>query len=230
MLNKPTIKAVFPKTIPVMAGYLFMGAAFGILLDSVGYDFKWAALMSLLIYAGSMQFVAVNFFIEPIALSSVFLLTLMVNARHIFYGFSMLEKYKGMGTCKPYLIFSLTDETFTLLSTTTVPKTLGPKHYYLTLSLMNHLYWITGCTVGGLFASKLNINIEGLEFVMTALFVAIFVEQLRNPANHIPALTGLAAPGLCLMLFGPTQFIIPSMVLMVILLTFLRPVIERKLP
>ncbi|MDR1922478.1 MAG: AzlC family ABC transporter permease [Candidatus Adiutrix sp.] len=219
--------AAFPRTIPVMTGYVFMGAAFGLLLQSVGYNFLWAGLMSVTIYAGAMQFVAVNLLAEPMGLANAFFITLMVNARHVFYGFSMLEKYKGLGLAKPYLIFSLTDETFTLLCAEPAPEGIDPKSYYLSLSLMNQLYWITGCVAGALLGSRLNMNVAGVEFVMTALFVAIFVEQVRRKANRPPALAGLGGSAACLAIFGPDHFILPAMATMVAVLTLARGPVER---
>lgn len=226
---KGPFKAAFPYTIPVMTGYLFMGMAFGILLQSQGYDYLWALLMSVTIFAGAMQFVAVGVLTEPFSPLSVFLLTLMVNARHVFYGFSMLDRFKGCGRAKPYLVFGLTDETFSLLCTTAPPPGVSRSGFYLAMTLLNHSYWISGCVIGALLGSRLTFDPKGIDFVMTALFVAIIVEQWRLPQNRPPAVVGFFSTALCLVLFGPNHFILPAMGLLVLLLTLGRAFMERRL-
>lgn len=223
------LKAAFPHTIAVMTGYLFMGAAFGILLASQGYSFLWAGLMSITIFAGSMQFVAVNLLAGPFAPLSAFIMTLMVNARHIFYGFSMLDKYKNVGRARGYLMFGLTDETFSLLCSIAPPPGINRTAFYLSVTFLNHCYWITGCIAGGLLGAGLSFNVQGIDFVMTALFVAIFTEQWRQRENRLPALTGLFGSAICLAIFGPSHFILPAMGTLVAALTFGRPQLEKEL-
>ena len=222
-------KAAFPFTIPVMTGYIFMGMAFGILLQSQGYNYLWALLMSVTIFAGAMQFVAVGILSEPFSPLSAFLITLMVNARHVFYGFSMLDLFKDCGRAKPYLIFGLTDETFSLLCTLPPPAGVSRGGFYLALTLLNHSYWISGCVIGAILGSRLSFDPKGIDFVMTALFVAIFVEQWRLPRNRPPALVGLFGTALCLIIFGPNHFILPAMGLVVLALTLGRSYMERRL-
>ncbi len=219
-------KAAWPHTIPVLTGYLFMGAAFGILLQSQGYNFLWAALMAVTIYAGAGQFVAVGILSGPFAPLSAALITLMVNARHVFYGFSLLDRFKKYGRSKAYLIFGLTDETFSLLCTTAPPPGISEGRFYLAITILDHLYWISGCILGGLAGASLTFNPQGIDFVMTALFAAILVEQLRAPQNRIPALIGLAGPALCLALIGPEHFMIPAMALVVLGLSLARKRLE----
>lgn len=225
---KRALKAAFPHTIPVLTGYLFMGAAFGILLQSQGYSPLWALLMSVAIFAGSMQFVAVNLLVAPFAPLNAFLMTLMVNARHIFYGFSMLDKLRGYGRKKPYMIFAMTDETFSILYTTPPPEGVDAKKFSLCIAALDHLYWISGCTLGALLGSAISINPKGIEFVMTALFVAIYVNQIRDKANRLPAAIGVGGTALCLLLLGPDKFLIPAMVLMVACLTAARKPMEAR--
>lgn len=227
MTYTKTFRAAFPHTIPVMTGYLFMGAAFGILLQSKGYGPLWAGLMGVVIYAGSMQFVAVELLSGVFNLAGAAFMTLMVNARHIFYGFSMLEKYRGAGAKKPYLIHALTDETFTLLCGTQPPEGADPGRFYLCVSLLNHLYWVAGSVAGAVLGSAFAMDTRGIDFVMTALFVSIFTEQFRQVQGRIPALIGLGGTLLCRVVFGPGAFLLPSMVLLVAMLTAFRGRIEE---
>ena len=190
----------------------------------------WAGFMSVTVFAGAMQFVAVTLITEPFAPLSVFLITLMVNARHIFYGFSMLEKFQGTGKYKPYLIFGLTDETFTLLYSTTPPEGVSRKGFFFFITLFNHGYWIAGSIIGAILGARLPFDVQGVEFVMTALFTAIVVEQLRLKSNRIPCIIGLAASTSCLLIFGPERFLLPAMAVLVATLTFARKPLEKKSP
>lgn len=226
--KKKAFKAAFPYTIPVMMGYLFAGMAFGVLFQSKGYHFGWAALMSLLVYAGSMQFVAVNFFVPGVSFLNVILMTFMVNVRHVFYGLSMLEKFKGMGKKKPYMIFSLTDETYSLLCAAKPPQDVEKSWFFFFISLLHQIYWIAGSVLGGLAGELITFNTEGIDFTLTALFVVIFVEQWLGAKSHLPAIAGVAASILCLLIFGPSNFILPSMIVIVcILMAFQKPMDRR---
>lgn len=215
--EKSDIRTAFLASVPVMAGYLVLGMAFGILLADKGYSFWWAILMSVCIYAGSMQFVAVNLLAGGASLVSAALMTLLVNARHFIYGISMLTRYQNKGKEKPYLIFALTDETYALLCQG-APEGTDERAYDFLVSLFDQIYWVTGSVAGALVGSALTINTAGIDFAMTALFVVIFTEQWEKTANHLPAWTGVLSALLCLQLFGPDQFLIPTMVLIVALL------------
>ena len=221
------LRAAFPHTIPVMMGYLFLGFAFGVLLQSKGYHFGWAILMSLFIYAGSMQFVAINFFAGGISILSIILMTFMVNIRHFFYGLAMLTKFKDTGRKKPYLIFSLTDETFSLLCSAEAPQGVSKGWFLFFISLLDQIYWVAGSALGGLLGSVLPFSTKGIDFAMTALFVVIFVEQWKSSKNHIPALTGLVGSSLCLLIFGVSNFILPSMIVIVLIMTVFRKNLEE---
>lgn len=223
-----TLRLAFIHTIPVLMGYIFLGAAFGILLGSKGYHFWWALLMSLLIYAGSMQFVAIELLSSGVNFWVAILMTLMINARHLFYGLSMLDKYEGMGKTKLYMIFSLTDETFSLLCSAKVPAGVDKNRFYFFVSLLDHIYWVTGSVIGGLVGSVLPFNTKGIDFVMTALFVVIFIDQWKSSGDHIPAASGVCCSLLCLIIFGADNFILPSMIAILLLLTVLRKPIERR--
>lgn len=224
------LKAAFPYTIPILTGYIFLGMAFGVLLTSKGYSYIWAIGMSILIYAGSMQFVAIDILISPFNIINTIIITLLVNARHLFYGLSLLEKYDGMGKKKPYMIFSLTDETFSLQTAITSPKDIDEKSFRFFISLLNHLYWITGCTLGALIGENIKFNSEGIDFVMTALFVVIFIEQWQSTKNHKPALIGVFATLLCLIIFGESNFVLAAMILILLVLIIFKKVLigEKK--
>ena len=212
-----TFRKAFVATLPVMAGYVVLGIAFGILLRDKGYGLPWAFAMSVLIFAGSMQFVAVNLIATGASLISAAIMTLLVNARHLFYGTSMLTRYRGIGKAKPYLFFSLTDETYALVCNG-APEGTDEKTYYLLVSLMDQCWWVTGSVLGSLIGSALTINTKGIDFAMTALFVTIFTEQLITIHDRVPAAIGVGASVLCLVIFGPSGFLIPAMVLISALL------------
>lgn len=223
---KANFRTAFLDTVPVMTGYLFLGFGFGILALQSGLSLWWAMAMSVFIYAGSMQFVAVTLLSGGTGLLTAALTTLAVNARHLFYGISMIDRYKGTGRKKPYLIFSLTDETYSLVSQGQ-PRQDGGR-YYLLVSLLDQCYWVLGTLLGAAVGQLLPINYEGIDFVLTALFVTIFVEQWLSTKNHLPALIGLGASVLCLILFGSSSFLIPSMGLIALLLLLTRGKEEAK--
>lgn len=211
---KQTVKSALLDTLPVLSGYLVLGIGFGFLLKSSGFTVFHAFLMSLCIYAGSMQYVAVGLFTGGASLVTVAATTLMVNARHLFYGISMLKKYNHVGKRKPYLIFALTDETYSLVcgNTPHIPEA-QKNNYYLLVSLFDHFYWVTGTVLGAAAGTLLQFNTEGVDFAMTALFLTVFVEQWLSGKDHFPAVIGLAASVLCLLIFGSGNFLIPAMVL-----------------
>ncbi len=202
----------FRATIPIMTGYIALGMGFGILLQETGYGFLWAAFMGATIYGGSMQYVAVDLISQSASLLTVAMVSLFVNVRHLFYGIAMLEKYKATGWRKPYLIFSLTDETFSLLCKPDVSSEIDVKNYYFFASFLNQLYWIIGCALGGLLGANLAIDYTGVEFSMTALFVVIFVEQWESTRDHVPAISGIVISAICLIIFGADSFLPPSMI------------------
>jgi 4-azaleucine resistance transporter AzlC len=213
-----TAKKAFTASLPVMAGYFVLGSAFGVLLSDKGYSFVWAFAMSLFIYAGSMQYVAISLLTGGASLISTALMTFMVNLRHLFYGISMLKKYSGTGKYRPYLIFSLTDETYALV-VNGAPEGTDEHLYYFLLSLFDHCYWVAGSTIGGLIGAALTFDTTGIDFAMTALFVTIFLEQLLAAEDYFPAVTGVLATVLSLILFGPDAFLIPAMMLISVVLT-----------
>ncbi len=214
--------AAFRDTVPVMTGYVFLGFGFGILMHQNGFGLLWAGAMSLFIYAGSMQYVGVTLLAGGADLLTAAMTTLLVNARHLFYGISMIDAYKGTGKKKPYLIFALTDETYSLVSQTQPPEGMSRHSYCFLVSLFDQIYWVAGTLLGSLAGSLLPINYEGIEFVLTALFVTIFVEQWLSVKNHRPAIVGVASTLLCLLVFGKDIFLIPSMVVIALLLTLMR--------
>jgi 4-azaleucine resistance transporter AzlC len=209
---KNVFKSALTATLPVMAGYLILGFGFGIIIKANGYSIVLAAAMSIFIYAGSMQYVAIGLMTGGVSLITTALTTLMVNLRHLFYGISMLEKYQNTGKAKPYLIFALTDETYSLVcgELPNIPPE-DRTRYELLVSLLNHLYWITGSVAGAFAGSLISFNSQGIDFALTALFLTVFTEQWLSARKHGPALIGLGASIACLLLFGAEHFLIPSM-------------------
>ena len=227
-MKKAAVRAAFLDTLPVMAGYVFLGFGFGILLYQSGYGVLWALAMSLFIYAGSMQYLTVSLLTGGAGLLTAALTTVVVNARHLFYGISMVDAYKGAGNKKPYMIFALTDETYSLVSQNQVPEGISRHGYCFLVSLFDHIYWVAGTALGSLTGTLLPINYEGIEFALTALFVTIFVEQWLSTKHHLPAIIGVASTLLCLLLFGRDVFLIPSMVIIALALTLTRKTGRRN--
>jgi len=221
-MKKSTVRAAFLDTIPVMTGYVFLGFGFGILMQRSGFGVLWAGAMSLFIYAGSMQYVAVSLLTSGASLLTTALTTFVVNARHLFYGISMIDAYKNTGNKKPYLIFGLTDETYSLVSRDQIPDDNRKTGYCFWVTLFDHCYWVTGTLLGSLTGTLLPINYEGVEFALTALFVTIFVEQWLSTKDHGPALVGLGATAVCLFVFGKDVFLIPSMAVIAAILILMR--------
>ena len=218
-MKKQAILSAFRDTVPVMTGYLFLGIGFGIVMYQNGYGAGWSFFMALFMYAGSAQYLTADLLVSGASLISTAVSVLLLNARHLFYGISMLDTYRDAGKKKPYLIFSLTDETYSLVTQNQPPEGLSRLGYCFLVSLFDHIYWLAGCTLGGLIATGLPINLEGVDFVLTALFVTIFVEQWLSTKNHTSAIIGVVCTVLCLVIFGKELFLIPSMALIAILLT-----------
>lgn len=223
------VRKAFYMSIPVMAGYLVLGTGFGILMDKAGYGVLWSFAMSMLIFAGSMQYVGIGLLTGGASIITTFITTIMVNARHLFYSISMIGRYKDAGKYKPYLIFALTDETYSILSNDNTefedPDDLNRYRFYLTL--FNQSYWVAGSVFGSLIGDVLPFSTEGIEFSMTALFTASLVEQWLKSEDHIPAVTGLLGTAACLLIFGTENFLIPSMLLITFVLTVLRGRLDK---
>jgi 4-azaleucine resistance transporter AzlC len=222
LMNKRLFRTALLDTVPVMTGYVFLGFGFGILMQQNGFGVLWAGAMSLFIYAGSMQYVAISLLTSGASLLTAAATAFVVNARHLFYCISMVDAYKGMGSKKPYLIFGLTDETYSLVSQLQIPEGINPKSYCFLVTLFDHFYWVSGTVLGALAGSLLPINYEGVDFALTALFVTIFVEQWLSTKNHGPAIVGVAATVICLIIFGADVFLIPSMVIIAASLILMR--------
>lgn len=210
---KKVIKAAFPVTIPVMLGYLSIGIAFGLLFQQAGYHAGWAFLMSLIVYAGAMQFIGVSFFAGGISLIGIAIMTLVVNVRHIFYGLSFLDKFSTMGWKKWYMAFALSDETYSLLCGAQIPAEIEPRHFYLAVAMMNQSYWLMGSVIGAVAGSLLTFNTTGMDFAMTALFIVIFLDQWKMYRTHWPAVIGLLCTFIALLIFGAENLAIPAMIL-----------------
>lgn len=217
----------FPHTIPIFAGFWFLGLTYGIYMNVSGFSFLYPALMSLTIFGGSLEFVAVEMLLSPFAPLQTLAMTLMIQARHLFYGISMLDRMKGLGLKKIYLIFGMCDESFSINYSARIPEDVDRGWFMFFVTLFNQLYWFTGATLGGILGSFISFNTEGLEFVMTAMFVVIFLEQWLKEKKHYTAVIGLAVSAVCLLIFGPDSFMIPTMLCILFLLTVFRQPIER---
>ncbi len=215
---RAALTAAFPHTVPVLTGFLALGMAYGVLMQTKGYGVLWSVLMSALAFCGSMQFVAITLLTAAFDPLGAFLLSLMVNARHLFYGISLLEKYKGLGVARPVLIYLLCDETFSISSGVTPPEGISRKYFYLSISVLDYLYWVLGTFLGGVAGGLITFDTTGLDFVLTALFVVLFIEQLKKRDNRLPGLIGLAGTAVCLALFGAERFVIPAMLLILAML------------
>ncbi len=215
---KKEIRLVFPYTIPVLTGFLILGMTYGLLMQTKGYNAFYSTLMSMLAFCGSMQFVAIALLTTIFDPLQAFLLSFMVNARHIFYGLAMLNKYKGMGKIKNFLIFTLCDETFSIISSMDIPASIKPKSFYFCTSLLNYLYWISGTLMGGLLGKMIVVDIRGLDFVLTALFVVLFLHQMKRKENQLYGYLGIIVTLVWLVILGPKNFIIPSMITILLVL------------
>ena len=225
---RKALRPAFTATIPVLCGYLFIGFAFGVMLRDIGFTTPWAFLCSLTIYAGSGQYLLVSLLAAKASLVTVAVMTLLLNCRHIFYGLSFLETFHSMGARKWYMIFSLTDETYSVVCSGGVPEGVDQKKYYFWVSLLNQLYWIAGGVAGALLGSVLPFDTTGIDFSMTALFLVVMTEQWKASRDHTPALVGLGVSLVCLLVFGSSDFLIPSMVGITAALTVLRGFMQKK--
>lgn len=229
-MDRKTLAAAFPVTVPVLMGYLAIGMAFGLMLQSAGYGVVWAFFMSLTIYAGSGQYLGVSLLATGASLPRVAFLTLMVNFRHLVYGLSLLEKLRGMGVRKLYMMFSLTDETYALLSSAQPPEGVDAHDFYFCVALLDHSYWILGSVIGSLAGAALGFDTTGVDFAMTALFLVIAVGQWKAAGSHLPALLGAAATLASLMLVGAEDMLLPALGIIVLVLTLMRPKLEAVQP
>lgn len=220
-------RAAFPHTLPIFAGFWFLGLAYGIYMHVAGFSFVYPMLMSLLIFGGSLEFVAVEMLLSPFAPVQVFIMTLLIQARHLFYGISMLDKYKGMGWKKGYLIFGMCDETFSVNYTSEIPEDVDRGWFYFFVTLLNQFYWVASATIGGIIGSLLKFDTSGISFVMTAMFVVIFLDQWMKEKIHVSSMIGILVSLVCLILFGADSFMIPTMILIVLLLTVLQKWLEQ---
>jgi len=215
-------QAAFPSTIPIFAGFVFLGIAYGIYMNASGFNFLYPMLMSLTIFGGSVEFVVVGLLLGDFNPLKALVLTLMINARHLFYGISMLEKYRVPGYKRFYLIFGMCDESFSINYTADIPQDVDRGWFMFFITVLNHFYWVLGATLGGVFGGLITFNTSGLEFVMTALFVVIFLDQWMKETNHYSSLIGLGMSVVCLFLFGSGNFIIPAMMLILLVLSLLK--------
>ena len=221
------LKAAFPYTVPIFASFWFLGITYGIYMNVSGFSFWYPFVMSAIIFGGSLEFLAVNMLLSPFAPLETFLVSLMIQARHLFYGIAMLDKYRGTGFKKPYLIFGMCDESFSINYSAEIPENVDRGWFMIFVTLLNHIYWVSGATLGGLLGSVIEFNTEGLGFVMTAMFVVILLEQLLKEKRHYTAAIGLVVSAACLIGFGSDSFLLPTMGGILLLLTAFRRPIEK---
>ena len=222
-----SFRAAFPYTLPILAGFLFLGATYGIYMNVSGFSFLYPMIMSMTVFAGSAEFVAVSLLLSAFDPIQAFLMILMINARHLFYGVSLLEKYAGTGWKKFYLIFGMCDESFSINCSVDIPENVDKSWFMFFVTLLNQSYWVMGATLGGIFGSFINFNTEGLDFVMTAMFVVIFLEQWMKEKNHTSSLIGIGLSLVCLIIFGPDRFMIPAMLSIAGVLALVRNPLEK---
>lgn len=227
-MSRKALGAAFPHTVPVMAGYLALGVAFGLMMSDIGLGTLWSGLMSVLIYAGSGQILAVSLISAGAALTQTALLTLVLHFRHFFYGLSLLGQFRDTGWRKPYLIFGLTDETYALLTATQVPPEVPASDFYFAVTLLDQCYWIAGSLLGTAAGMLIPFSTEGVDFAMTALFVVLLVEQVKKRENRLPALVGLVCALVSLALLGADKFLIPALIGLTAFLLALRPRLEGR--
>ncbi len=225
-MRRKALKAAFPCTIPIFTGFWFLGLAYGIYMKVSGFSFVYPMLMSLLIFGGSLEFITVEMLLSPFAPLQVFIMALLIQARHLFYGISMLEKFKGTGWKKFFLIFGMCDETFSVNYTAEIPEDVDKGWFMLWVTFLNQFYWVSAATTGGLIGSLLKFDTTVISFVMTAMFVVIFLEQWLKEKNHVSSLMGIAVSVLCLICFGADSFMLPTMAAIVLLLTLSRKKLE----
>ena len=223
-----SFRAAFPCTIPILAGFLFLGMAYGIYMNVSGFSFVYPMIMAAVIFGGSLEFLAAQMLLSPFAPLQVLMVSLMIQARHLFYGISMLDKFKDMGWKKFYLIYGMCDETFSINCTAEIPGDCDRGWFYFVVTLLNQLYWVGGATLGGLLGNLITFDTKGLDFVMTAMFIVIFLEQWLKEKRHFSEWAGLASSAACLLIFGKDNFMIPAMICILLLLTAFRKPVGRK--
>lgn len=224
---KSSFKSAFPQTLPVLAGYVSLGIAFGILLRDAGYGVFYAFLMSLFVFAGSAQFLCVEFLVANATLPQVAFLIFLLNFRHFFYGLTMISHYRNVKN-KWYLIFGLTDETYALLSANKIPSTVEKSDFYFAVTLLNHIYWISGSVIGSLVGALIPFDMTGIDFAMTALFAVLVVEQWKSHSKHFPAILGFVVSFLSILIFGTENFIIPTLIIICVILLLFKNQLEEK--
>ncbi len=226
-MRRKAFKAAFPYTIPIFAGFWFLALAYGVLMNVNGFSFLYPMFMSLLIFGGSLEFLVVTMLMSAFAPVQAFTIALLVQARHLFYGITMLDIYRGTGWKKPYLIFGMCDESFSINYTAEIPEDVDRGWFMFFVTLLNHSYWVSGAVAGGLVGSLLKFNTKGLDFVMTAMFVVIFMEQWMKEKKKYTGLIGLACALTCLLIFGPDSFMVPAMLMILVILTLFRKPIGK---
>ncbi len=224
---KRAFTAALPRTLPVFAGYCFLGMTYGIYLNTSGLPFWFTIIMSLFIFSGSAEIIAVGLMLEQFNPINALVIALMTGARYLFYGISMLDKFRGTGAKKFYLIYGTVDESFSINYQTVLTPDVDRGWFYFFVTLLDHFYWVFGANMGNLLGSFIRFNTEGLDFVMTAMFVIIFMNQWMSEKKHLSEIIGLAVSLVCLIIFGAESFIIPTMIAILAVLTLAKKPLEK---
>lgn len=222
------LRAAFPYTVPILAGFTFLGITYGVYMHALGFSWIWPTLMATVIFGGSLEFLVVGMLLSPFAPLTTLLVSLAVQARHLFYGIAMLDRYKDTGWMRPYLIFGMCDETFSILCSTDPPEGIDRRWFMFWVTLLDQLYWVGGATIGGLLGNLVTFDTTGISFVMTALFVVILLDQVLKERQHLPTVIGGIAAVVALAAFGADGFMIPALVAMVVALVALRPRLDEE--
>lgn len=221
------LRCAFPYTVPILAGFWFLGMAYGMYAHVSGFSFWYPLAMSMLIFGGSLEFIAVSLLLAPFAPLQTLIVTVLVQARHLFYGLSMLDKWKRLGWKKGLLIFWMCDETFSICYTADVPDGVDRGWFYFWIAFLDYVYWVSGAMMGAFLGNLIQFDLTGLDFVMTAMFVVIFMEQWFHEKSHASSFLGAIAGIGCLAVFGPDQFMIPTMLCILLGLTVFRKALDR---
>ena len=225
---KNSFRYALRRSVPIMVGYFPVGVAYGILMSSAGYGAVWSALAGLFVYAGSLQMLMVTFFENGVPLLTVTVTALLLSSRHLFYGISFIGKFRSYGAWKYFLIYGMSDESYSLLCSYKEQDGADEKWVHIFSTALIWIYWIFFSVLGGLVGSLIPFDTTGIDFALTALFIVIFLDQLKAGTSKLPAVVSIVASLLCLVLLGPDNFLLPALSVSVAALVLLRPRLEGK--
>ena len=228
MKLKKSFTYALQHSLPIFAGFIPLGLAYGVLMQNAGYNALWTGATCIFLLAGSLQFLMISFFTSSVSLLTVTVMALLVNSRHIFYGISFIEKFRTFGPWRHYLIYTLSDENYSLHCDAKIDEDMDEKWTCIFTSTLVMLYWLIPSVLGGLIGSLIPFDMTGVDFALTALFVTILLDQLKGATSRLPAGIAIVSSAICLLIFGPSNFILPSLIITVAALTVLRNYIAPK--